>query len=142
MNDDGHYTMTQKAEKLINAVLDAIVFIEPCFYGYCNLDNFHGYKEYQKFRTQIDNMIRTSSDILQLPNELTWRSIKRAIQKTYKDAIPKVHLYQFLTKTLEYLDIDTAVEGMSKLSPSMTQKLIDGLWGMFGREHPITNYGG
>ena len=103
------------------------------------MDNYQDYKEYQKYEEQIERMIQASASILHLPGEMAWDNIKATFQIMWKKAIPQVHLYQFLIETLDYLEVDTSVKGMSKLSPILTQSLMDMMWGLFGYIQPITN---
>ena len=100
-------------------------------------ESFALFKAYTDKVKNIGQIIQSSASILHLPSELSWANIKATIQIMYKKAIPRVHLYQFLTKTLDYLEIDTNVKGMSKLSPFLTQKMIDSMWGIFGYGHPF-----
>ena len=136
MTKDGFYTITKSGINMIHNVVNATVFESDRGYQ-LRFGNFALYKAYREFAKNIGQMIQSSASIIHLPSELSWANIKAAIQTMYKKAIPRIHLYQFLTKTLDYLEIDTNVKGMSKLSPFLTQKMIDSMWGIFGYGHPF-----
>jgi len=105
-----------------------------------NGETYQKYKDYKKYEETIQRMVLSSAAILHLPGEMTWDNIKATMQVMWKKAIPQVHVYQFLTKTLDYLEVDTTIDGMSKLSPYLTKRLVDMMWGMFGYLHPISNH--
>jgi len=105
-----------------------------------NGETYQKYKDYKKYEETIQRMVLSSAAILHLPGEMTWDNIKATMQVMWKKAIPQVHVYQFLTKTLDYLEVDTTIDGMSKLSPYLTRELVDMMWGMFGPVHPISNH--
>merc|ERR1712029_453363 len=133
--NNGFYTITKSGTELLHNVLNSTILRPENFYHFRNWQN--DYQEYQAFTERIGQMIQSSATILHLPSELSWSNIKAAIQTMYKTAIPQIHFYQFLTRTLDYLEMDTEVKGVSKLSPFVTQRVVDGLWGMFGWIHPL-----
>merc|ERR1719391_707545 len=136
--EDGFYTITKSGIDLIHKALNATVLQANQFYEYRNREtDFAQYKAYKDFMERIGQIIKSSASILHLPSEFSWANIKATIQIMYKKAIPRVHLYQFLTKNLDYLEIDTDVKGMSKLSPSLTQQMVDTMWHIFGYGHPF-----
>jgi len=128
------YTITKSGLDLIRKAVNATVFQYEYSNRYESYDQFKAYKEFVK---NIGQIIQSSASILHLPSEISWANIKATIQIMYKKAIPRVHLYQFLTKNLDYLEIDTDVKGMSKLSPSLTQQMVDTMWHIFGYGHPF-----
>jgi len=136
--DDGFYTITKSGTELLHNVLNSTILKPENMYRFRNWqDNYQEYKDYQEFMERVGQMIQSSAAILRLPSELSWSNIKAAIQTMYKTAISQVHFYQFLTRTLDYLEMDTDVKGVSKLSPYVTQLVVDGMWGMFGRLTPL-----
>ena len=133
------YTLTKNASRLVHSALNVTVW-HPCSTtSYCNLEDYWVFREYKKFQEHNQDMVDTSASIVRLPTDLSWNSVKATLQTIYKEGVQNVHLFQFLTKTLDYLDIDTGIKGMSQLSPSMTQALTDSMWHLFGRIHPISN---
>jgi len=133
------YTLTKNASRLVHSALNVTVW-HPCSTtSYCNLEDYWVFREYKRFQEQNQDMVDTSASIVRLPTDLSWNSVKATLQTIYKEGVQNVHLFQFLTKTLDYLNIDTGVKGMSQLSPSMTQALTDSMWHLFGRIHPISN---
>ena len=126
--DEGHYsltkTITDMTKKLVN---DTIMKRERWFRLRGEENDFETVQEGEKFEDNVDNAIGAATTIVQLPRDLTWPGIKSAIQSMYKKAIPQVHLFQFLTKKIEYLTLDSSVVGLSKLSPFITQKLVDSM---------------
>ena len=128
--DEGHYsltkTITDMTKKLVN---DTIMKRERWFRLRGKENDFETVQEWEKFEDNVDNAIGAATTIVQLPRDLTWPGIKSAVQAMYKKAIPQVHLFQFLTKKIEYLTLDSSVVGLSKLSPFITQKLVDGMSG-------------
>jgi len=135
---DGFYTLSKTSTDLIYKAINATVLEERRQRS--NVENdFQAFREYKKFEEKVESMIQASATILHLPNQLSWDSIKATLQAMWKKTIPQIHQYQFLTKTLDYLEIDTDEKGMSKLSPFLTQALVDMMWGLFGYIHPITN---
>ena len=124
--DNGFYTITKSGTELLHNVLNSTILRPENFYQFRNWQNdYQEYKEYQAFMERIGQMIQSSATILHLPSELSWSNIKAAIQTMYKTAIPQINFYQFLTRTLDYLEMDTNVKGMSTLSPFVTQLLVD-----------------
>merc|ERR1712111_49822 len=120
--DDGFYTITKSGTELLHNVLNSTILKPENMYRFRNWqDNYQEYKDYQEFMERVGQMIQSSA----------------AIQTMYKTAISQVHFYQFLTRTLDYLEMDTDVKGVSKLSPYVTQLVVDGMWGMFGRLTPL-----
>jgi len=139
--EDGFYTITKSGTKLVHMALNATILKAQELHQFSDWDqSFAQYKAYQDFRERISQMIQSSAAILHLPSELSWANIKATIQIMYKKAIPQVHVYQFLTKTLDYLEVDSKVKGLSKLSPFLTQLMVDGMWGMFGYNHPLRQW--
>jgi len=139
--NDGFYIFTKSATELIHKALNATILEDQASLRFPDWQtDYHQYKAYQEFMEQIGQMIQSSAAILHLPSEMTWSNIKAAIQTTYKTAIPQVNLYQFFTRTLDYLEMDTNVKGMSTLSPFVTQLLVDMMWGMFGYGHPLHSW--
>jgi len=136
--EDGFYKMTSSGTETIhNALNETILQAQTSLRFPDWQDDYRQNKAHGKFMERFDQMIQASADILHLPTELSWSNIKAAIQSIYKTAIPRVNLYQFLFFSRDYLEIDTDVEGMSKLSPFVTQLLIDEMWGMFGYNNPL-----
>jgi len=135
---DGFYTVTKSGTELVHKALNATILKAQELWRFRDWQNdYEQYKAYKDFNERIGQMIQSSAAILHLPSEISWANIKATIQIMYKKAIPQVHLYQFLTRTLDYLEVDTNVKGVSKLSPFVTQLLVDAMWGMFGYSHPL-----
>merc|ERR1712180_326233 len=125
----------------IRNAVNATVFQSDDYGPYrYRFDSFAQFKAYTDIVKNVGQIIQSSAAILHLPSELSWANIKATIQIMYKKAIPQVHVYQFLTKSLDYLEVDTKVKGLSKLSPFVTQLLVDGMWGMFGYNHPLSQW--
>ena len=138
MTEEGLYTITKSASDLVHGFVNSTVlenYIRRVFPG--KDTNYNHYKGHLDFLNKVDGMVKASSLILRLPSELSWENIKYALQTMYKQAIPQVHLYQFLTHSLDYLEIDTNVKGMSKLSDFVTQHLVDALWDVIGCRYPL-----
>ena len=101
-------------------------------------NDFEAFKDYEKFEENVNNMIDSAATSVHLPQNLTWdddlltcaSGIKSSLQAMYKKAIPQVHLFQFLTKKMQYLTHDNSV-GLSKLSPVATQAFMDSLYWFF-----------
>ena len=139
---EGLFTLTTSGSEIVNAVLNSthLEHVRRYQFPYLSTD-YHQNKKYQKWAKQVEQIVSGAVSILHIPSELSWENIKLAIQTTYKKAIPKVHLFQFLTKKKEYLDVDINVRGMSKLSDYLTQHFVNSIWGMFGYIHPLGIHG-
>jgi len=138
MTEEGLYAITKSGSNLVHGLVNSTVlenYIRRVFPG--KDTNYNHYKGHIDFLNKVDGMVKASSSILRLPSELSWENIKYALQTMYKKAIPQVHLYQFLTHSLDYLEIDSNVKGMSKLSDFVTQHLVDALWDVFGCLYPL-----
>ena len=99
-------------------------------------EDYRVYKEYQEYEEQIGNIVRASTSCLRLPSKISWDNLKLSLQSMYKNVIPQIHLFQFLIQKQDFLKMDT--QGMSILSDFLTQNLVDAMWGMLGRIHPLS----
>jgi len=140
--EEGLYTITKSGSDLAFSVVNATVLEDMRRYRFRDIDqDYQEFKRYEDFMKQVDSMAGAVSATLHLPAELSWENIKLTLQTIYKKAIPQVHLFQFLTRrSLDYLDIETDVKGMSKLSDFVTQAFVNSMWGLFGYIHPLGQY--
>ena len=140
--EEGLYTITKSGSDLAFSVVNATVLEDMRRYRFRDIDqDYQEFKRYEDFMKQVDSMAGAVSATLHLPSELSWENIKLTLQTIYKKAIPQVHLFQFLTRrSLDYLDIETDVKGMSKLSDFVTQAFVNSMWGLFGYIHPLGEY--
>merc|ERR1711983_584180 len=122
----GTSTITELVKKLLqDTILRREVYWRVERRRYEN--DYEASKAYEKFEENVNRMINAATAIVQLPSEMTWPGLKSAIQAMYKKAVSQVHVFQFLTKKLEYLTLDRDV-GMSKLSPYVTQLLVNAMY--------------
>lgn len=136
--DDGHYTLTKTITDTVKKVVNDTILSHERRWRLRDENDFEAFKDYEKFEENVNNMIGSGAAIVHLPRDLTWDGIKSSVQTMYKKAIPQVHLFQFLTKKIQYLTLDNSV-GLSKLSPVATQAFMDSLYWFFPT--PLRQYG-
>jgi|ERR1712038_1372089 len=123
----GRYTMTSSVNELVTMLVNDTILWRERRWRLRDENDFEAFKEYEKFEENVQRMINSATAIVELPSEMTWAGIKSAIQAMYKKAISQVHVFQFLTKKLEYLTLDREV-GLSKLSTIATQAFVDSMY--------------
>ena len=136
MGDDGFYTLTKTTTEIVSQLVEENILSDEKRWRLGPEPSFQDVKEYEAFEERVMNMINSASVIVKLPQELTWSGLKSAIQAMYKKAISQIHVFQFLTKKLEYIELDKEV-GISKLSPFITQAFTDNLYWMFRYMTPL-----
>merc|ERR1711974_109465 len=55
-------------------------------------NDFQSVKEWEAFEERVNNMINSGSQIVKLPQELTWSGIKSALQAMYKSHLSNPRL--------------------------------------------------
>jgi len=136
LGDDGFYTLTKTTTEIVSQLVEENILSDEKRWRLGSEPSFQDVKEYEAFEERVMNMINSASVIVKLPQELTWSGLKSAIQAMYKKAISQIHVFQFLTKKLEYIELDKEV-GISKLSPFITQAFTDNLYWMFRYMTPL-----
>merc|ERR1711951_341311 len=136
LGDDGFYTLTKTTTEIVSQLVEENILSDEKRWRLGPEPSFQDVKEYEAFEERVMNMINSASVIVKLPQELTWSGLKSAIQAMYKKAISQTHVFQFLTKKLEYIELVKEV-GISKLSPFITQAFTDNLYWMFRYMTPL-----
>jgi len=139
LGDDGFYTLTKTVTEIVSQLVENNILAHEKRWRLGSDPSFQDVKEYEAFEERVKNMINSAGVIVKLPQELTWSGLKSAIQAMYKKAISQVHVFQFLTKKLEYIELDKET-GFSKLSPFITQAFTDSLYYMFRYMTPLRQY--
>ena len=138
-NDDGLYSIAKRGSDLAYAILNSTILTRERKYRFHGMDNdYNIYKKYQEFEREVDNMFHASKSIASLPSEISWDNFKFNLQSMYKNAIPQIHLFQYLIHFKNYFKIDTNIQGMSQLSDMVTKNLMYAMWDIFGPIHPLS----
>ena len=136
ISKDGFYTVRKGCTDIIKQLIERYILARERRWRVRDENDFHQVRDYEAFEERVFNMINSAGAIVMLPKELTWSGVKTAIQAMYKKAISQIHVFQFLTKKLEYIELDKEV-GISKLSPFITQAFTDNLYWMFRYMTPL-----
>lgn len=136
VSEDGFYELTKTLTDMVNDIVEKKILVRERRWRLRDENDFQAVKEYEAFEERVNNMINSGSAIVKLPKELTWPGLKSALQAMYKKALSQVHVFQFLTKRLDYIEMDRSV-GLSKLSPFVTEQFTDSLYYMFRHMTPL-----
>jgi len=139
VSEDGFYELSKSLTDMIKDLVEKEILVDERRWRLRDENDFQSVKEWEAFEERVNNMINSGSQIVKLPQELTWSGIKSALQAMYKKAISQIHVFQFLTKRLDYIEMDREA-GFSKLSPLVTEMFTDSLYYMFRYMTPLRQW--
>jgi len=139
VSEDGFYELSKSLTDMIKDLVEKEILVDERRWRLRDENDFQSVKEWEAFEERVNNMINSGSQIVKLPQELTWSGIKSALQAMYKKAVSQIHVFQFLTKRLDYIEMDREA-GFSKLSPLVTEMFTDSLYYMFRYMTPLRQW--